>query len=59
MSGTLKTKIKPSCSCGHNRWKTIGDRHNAMITEYKCRKCGHIRQITRAQALDDVHNNLK
>ena len=53
MSGTLKTKIKPKCSCLHNRWKTVGDRHDAMITEYKCRKCGDIRQVTRMQVMDE------
>ena len=55
MTGTYKTKDKKPCEkCGHNRWKTKGDRVDCMITEYQCRKCGHIRQITKKEVCDDT-----
>ena len=53
MSGTYKTKTKLPCQCGHNRWKTKGDAIDALITEYKCRNCGEIRQVTRKQWLEE------
>lgn len=52
MTGTLKTKVKKPCKCGHNRWKTVCDVDYAMITKYQCRKCGIVRNVTRMEVVD-------
>lgn len=49
MSGSLHTKVNKPCCCGHNRWKTKGDRAYALITDYQCRMCGNFRSITLKQ----------
>lgn len=54
MSGTLKTKIKLPCECGHNRFKTKGDVDYRIITKYQCRKCGFVREISRMQVINEV-----
>jgi len=53
MTGTFKTKLKVPCKCGHNRWKTVGDVPEAMITKYQCRKCGIIRNVTKIQVEEE------
>lgn len=46
MTIRFKTKEKRPCEkCGHNRWKTKGNREDVLASEYQCRKCGYIRQI--------------
>ena len=53
MTGTYKTKSVRPCKCGHNRWRTVGDVFDALITKYKCRKCGAIRNVTRVQVFNE------
>lgn len=55
MSGTFHTINKSPCKCGHNRWKTKGDREEILVTEYQCRKCGFIRQISRKEVYDETN----
>ncbi len=53
MSRKNKSLEKLPCECGHNRWKTKGNRDYAKYTDYECRKCHTIRRITKEQTLNE------
>ena len=53
MSGTYKTKTKKPCGCGANRWKTVKTIDDGKVSQYGCRKCGGLRNVTKVQAVEE------